>query len=288
MIIGDITKGTVRKTISMVIGIILLSFYISSCATFKRCNKKFNTGETYTVQHTDTVREIVKIHIPQDTLYIKLNKSDTSGTATSQKGRLKVKTRSTKEYIYISAECAADTIIKHVEIPIRSEIECPKTVIWEEKPTKFQIILNKAKNISFYLIIILILIQIIRSILKKYLLFCLLFAVSPLILSAQVYPVDAYISGGFKDILVTDITITDSSVVLPVRLVTRFHLEGVKILEKGKFEGKITFILEGHQNSKAHLLITDRYINFFQRGQQITYRRDLYREAFYKEAANVH
>lgn len=111
-----------RKTISCIIGLILIAA-MCSCSASWHLNQAIKKGAQV---KTDTVRVETETIIPKvekDTVFIEPEIGD---TVVIEKEKLKIKyVRLPGDTIYITGECEADTVISVVEIPCDQTITPP-------------------------------------------------------------------------------------------------------------------------------------------------------------------
>lgn len=122
------------KTATMVITLILILFYMASCATFDRCAQKYGTGKTHTVR--DTVRMKEPVPVPGDSVLARLQIDSLLAAKPGDTIYLKSKTGRAEiafwkdrynNYVNAQANCPKDTVWLEKEVPV--EVECPDTLI---------------------------------------------------------------------------------------------------------------------------------------------------------------
>jgi hypothetical protein len=143
-----------------------LLFLVISCTPQRRFNrlvKKYPyllTADTLVVK--DTVRDTIRITVPEVSVDTIVNAKDLYDTITLYKDRIKVKVWRVKDKVYINGKC--DTI--YIEKPIERIVYRKIPIKYYEKNPLYKILLNSIMGI----LLILLVLYITYRIIKKYLL----------------------------------------------------------------------------------------------------------------------
>jgi hypothetical protein len=143
-----------------------LLFLVISCTPQRRFNrlvKKYPyllTADTLVVK--DTVRDTIRITVPEVSVDTIVNAKDLYDTVTIEKDRVKIKVWRVKDKIYINGKC--DTI--YIEKPIERIVYRKIPIKYYEKNPLYKILLNSIMGI----LLILLVLYITYRIIKKYLL----------------------------------------------------------------------------------------------------------------------
>lgn len=146
--------------------LIPLLFLVISCTPQRRFNrlvKKYPyllTADTLVVK--DTVRDTIRITVPEVSVDTIVNAKDLYDTVTIEKDRVKIKVWRVKDKIYINGKC--DTI--YIEKPIERIVYRKIPIKYYEKNPLYKILLNSIMGI----LLILLVLYITYRIIKKYLL----------------------------------------------------------------------------------------------------------------------
>jgi hypothetical protein len=143
-----------------------LLFLVISCTPQRRFNrlvKKYPyllTADTLVVK--DTVRDTIRITVPEVSVDTIVNAKDLYDTVTIEKDRVKIKVWRVKDRVYINGKC--DTI--YIEKPIERIVYRKIPIKYYEKNPLYKILLNSIMGI----LLILLVLYITYRIIKKYLL----------------------------------------------------------------------------------------------------------------------
>jgi hypothetical protein len=149
------------KTITMIIGMLIILFYGSSCATLDRCAQKFGTGDTVTV--TDTVEVSLQVPVPGDSLMTRLQLDSLLAArpgdtvyreSSSGKAQAKFWKDKYNNYLHAHIECTEDTIYIDKEIPVH--VPCPDAVVLDpekEKLSWFGALRKDFERLSSFLVL---------------------------------------------------------------------------------------------------------------------------------------
>lgn len=146
--------------------LIPLLFLVISCTPQRRFNrlvKKYPyllTADTLVVK--DTVRDTIRITVPEVSVDTIVNAKDLYDTVTIEKDRVKIKVWRVKDRVYINGKC--DTI--YIEKPIERIVYRKIPIKYYEKNPLYKILLNSIMGI----LLILLVLYITYRIIKKYLL----------------------------------------------------------------------------------------------------------------------
>lgn len=143
-----------------------LLLLVISCTPQRRFNrlvKKYPyllTADTLVVK--DTVRDTIRITVPEVSVDTIVNAKDLYDTVTIEKDRVKIKVWRVKDRVYINGKC--DTI--YIEKPIERIVYRKIPIKYYEKNPLYKILLNSIMGI----LLILLVLYITYRIIKKYLL----------------------------------------------------------------------------------------------------------------------
>lgn len=119
------------KAILLLLCVLSLTFFFSSCASYKRCRDKFATTVTDSVR----VQVPVSVLVPRDSVVMSFVTDTTYFHKEIQQGRAKVIVERTNQITTVQAECDTVTIIKQVPVKV------PVQTLWGVAPwykTAFQ------------------------------------------------------------------------------------------------------------------------------------------------------
>jgi hypothetical protein len=143
-----------------------LLFLVISCTPQRRFNRLVEkypyllTADTLVVK--DTVRDTIRITVPEVSVDTIVNAKDLYDTVTIEKDRVKIKVWRVKDRVYINGKC--DTI--YIEKPIERIVYRKIPIKYYEKNPLYKILLNSIMGI----LLILLVLYITYRIIKKYLL----------------------------------------------------------------------------------------------------------------------
>lgn len=143
--------------------LIPILFILIACTPqrrFDRLVKKYPyllTSDTLVIR--DTIRDTVRITIPEVEVDTIVNIKELYDTVTIEKDRIKVKVYRVKDKVYISGKC--DTV--YIEKPIERIVYRKIPVKYYEKTPWYKILLNNILGILLILLIVYITYRIIRK-----------------------------------------------------------------------------------------------------------------------------
>lgn len=143
-------KGKFTDALIILVVILILMMWLSSCTTYKKCIDKFGTGsDTVMVERTDTIHFTTTVAIPYENVTgtIKLKQKYDSMIAVSANGRARaIFWKDKYDSIRFIAECLPDTVL--IDTVIYHTIEVPIQVNTFAKPKEMNWIQRFSMNIG--------------------------------------------------------------------------------------------------------------------------------------------